>query len=609
MSPRRRWFLAALLALAVLAAYRQLPANGFALSDDETLVTANARVRAGLSWSGLRWALTATEAANWHPLTWLSHMADVTLFGLDPAGHHATSLLLHLANALLLASLAASLTGSVPAGAAVAALFALHPLRVESVAWVAERKDLLAGTFWLLTTAAYRRYLARPSAARYAALLLVFLLGLASKPMLVTLPVVLLALDFWPLGRLGGPAAAARFAGRRGLRALALEKLPLALAAAVVVVATFVAQAGGEMLRDLTAYPVGVRLANAAVSSVAYLSQTLWPAGLHIPYRHPGATLGAPVVAGAAALLAALSTAAWLLRRRAPWLLSGWLWYLVALLPVSGIVQMSDQGRADRYTYLPLLGPVIALVWALGLAVRRSPRLRAAAAAALAVSLVILGTLTQRQVGHWRDSVSLLSHAAATDPKNHLAWMHLGSALSDAGRFSESLEAYETAIALRPELVLPRLNRAITLQILGSPERAGAAYLEALAVKGDHAPIRYNYGVFLASLGRTREAMAQFAEALRLDPGHAAASYNFGLLLAEQGRLDEAGRRFAAAIAADPRLAAAHNNLGIVLAAQGRSAAAVEEFRAALRLNPDDANARQNLERALAELGAGSAGR
>jgi hypothetical protein len=406
MVTRRTTLLAgALLALLAVALYAPTARHGFVNLDDDAYVVLNPRVNAGLRAANVAWAFTGTACSNWHPLTWISHMLDVQLYGLMPRGHHLTNVALHAANTVLLLLLWRGLTGSLWRSALVAALFAVHPLHVESVAWIAERKDLLSTLLGLLAALAYLGHLRRPRPVAHALALCLFALALMAKPMLVTLPLLLLVLDVWPLGRLGGPA------GRRAaLRRLVVEKAPWAALSLGSAAITLSVQSASGAVRPGDVFPVSERLANALVSGVAYAGAALWPARLAVYYPHPGGSLPAWQGAVAAALLAAASAAAWRAARRRPHLAAGWLWFLLSLAPVIGIVQVGTQARADRYTYLPLTGLFVALAWSLPRAARapRSARRTAASAAAVVALLALAARI---QTAYWRDSLTLLGRA------------------------------------------------------------------------------------------------------------------------------------------------------------------------------------------------------
>jgi Flp pilus assembly protein TadD len=557
VNPRARVLLVALLLAALTAGvFAPTLRHGFVNYDDREYVLENGQVRAGLSLAGVRWALTATAAGNWHPLAWISHMTDVQLFGLAPAGHHLTSLLLHLLAALLLFELLRRLTGLVWPPALVAALFAVHPLHVESVAWVAERKDVLCGFLWILTLEAYRRSRARPGTLRSAAVVLLFALCLMAKPMAVTLPLTLLLLDFWPLGRFS----------RGNAGALLREKAPLLALAAASCWVTYAAQEQGRLVKSLAQFPPLARAGNALLAYAAYLGATLWPGDLAVFYPHPGAALRWSLAGVAAAGLLLATTAALATRRRLPWLATGWLWFLGTLLPVIGLVQVGEQARADRYTYIPLVGLFLAAAWTWRELARRRPALGARGPALALLVLAALAWRARAQVATWESSVTLFEHALAVTAENDLALNNLGAALVDAGRSEEAVARLEAAVRLRP----------------------------------DRAGIRSNLGQALANAGRTDEAVAQYREALRIDPGNARVHNNLGVALDRRGDLAGAAAGYREALRLAPGFAEAHNNLGAALARQGARDEALAHFREAVRLSPGYAAARANLERALA---------
>ncbi len=564
------------LALLTVTALWPVLGNGFTNFDDDLYVTQNPELRNGLGAEGFRWAWTTGHAANWHPLTWLSHLLDYELYGLDPWGHHLTSLLWHVANTILLFLLLEALTGATWRGAVVAALFAVHPLHVESVAWVAERKDVLSTFFWLLTLAAYVAWVRRPSPARYGAVLLALALGLAAKPMLVTVPFVLLLLDYWPLGRWGE-----RSPGR-----LVVEKLPLFALAAASSVITVIVQHAGEATRSIAQVPLGERLANAVLAYVGYLQHTLWPSGLAVFYPHRGATATAGLVLAAAALLALVSAAVLAARNNRPYLVTGWLWYLGTLVPVIGLLQVGEQGMADRYTYVPLIGVLLAAVW--GIADLAGPgtgraRLRPWLAGAAAIAILACATLSRAQAGHWKDSVTLFRHALAVTSDNATAHLNLALALSERGEHAEAAEQLQAALRLRPRWAKAHNNLGVALSALGREDEAHEHYRAALSIDPLYADAHYNLGLSLAERGAAEQALSHFRRALESDPGKVEAHYNAGTLLAGLRRFDEAAGYFRRTVELDPAHAMAHYNLGAVLLLQGRYAEAQREMELAAR--------------------------
>ena len=538
----------------------------FIAYDDPQYVTHNPQVRRGLTRAGFRWAFETGYFANWHPLTWLSHMADVSLFGLSPHGHHATNLVLHVANTLLLFLLFRGLTGNRWRSAVVAALFAVHPAHVESVAWIAERKDLLCAFFWFATTWAYGSWVRKRGTGRYLAVLLFFAAGLMSKPMIVSLPLVLLLLDYWPLGRFGSEGREQQFRSfaPRGLAGLIVEKMPLFFMAAASSAVTFLVQRTGGSVRSLETFPLWSRLGNAVVAYVRYVGMLVWPADLAIFYPHPGTSLPAATVFGAAILLVALSAAAISLRRSAPFFLVGWFWFLVTLVPVIGVVQVGDQALADRYTYVPFIGLFAAAAWGLPtLASRRrhgSVALRAAAAAALAA----LSLAAAAQARAWRNSEALFLHALKVTKDNYLAYNDLGQSYNEAGRPTEAM---------------PYL-------------------LEAARINPTNPDIRNNLGVSFFLLERFDEAARSFAEALRLAPRSAIPLNNLARTRFVQGEIREAIHLYERGLAIAPESTEVMKRLALALLMEGKNSAAVAQLQREVALDPSDADSREMLRNA-----------
>jgi len=545
------WAIAAALAGAVLVVFGRAATFDFLNLDDDVYVTANPWVRGGLTPGSVRWAFTAFHSGHWHPLTWLSLMLDVELFGVRPGPMHAVNVLLHaLATALLFAVLRAA-TGATGRSAAVAALFGLHPLRLESVAWVTERKDVLSALFWILAMGAYVRYARRPRLGRYAAVVAVLGLGLLAKPMLVTLPVVLLLLDVWPLGRVRGsaPAVPHRFA-TASLPALVVEKLPLlALAAAMSVVAAAAQRAAGATV-SLEGLPVPARLANASWAYVVYLRKTLWPLDLAIFY--PLAPVPPARAVLAAAALGAATLAALRCGRRAPYVAVGWLWWLVALLPVIGLVQIGGQAYADRFTYLPHVGLFLLAVWgAADLAAARgvAPHLRAAAAGGV---VAVLAAATLAQIGHWRDSVTVFRRALAVTTGNYLAHNNLGVARAERGHAAAAARHYAEAVRLNPTWPEARNNLGNAFAARGAYARARAEFEAALAVRPDFPVALNNLATAYAYEGDFARAIPPYERAVALDPGYFDARFALADALERTGRRAEAAAHYRVLLAARP---------------------------------------------------------
>jgi len=586
---RRLPFLHAALFALVLWAFLPAVDNDFVSIDDPDYVTANAMVQRGLTWQGVIWAFSATEASNWHPLTWLSHLLDAQFFGLNPAGHHLTSLVLHGVNALLVFALLKAMTGAVGRSWWVAAFFGLHPLRVESVAWIAERKDVLGAMFWLLTMLAYVRWVRDQSPGKtsetsrithhasrwYWLTLLFFAFGLMCKPMLVTLPFALLLLDVWPLYRFDWKTAKARV----------IEKLPLFVLSAAACGVTFSVQRTGGAVNEVMSPEL--RFGNIIVSFVRYLGKLFWPADLAFFYPMPVAWPIATVLA-ALGLLVAVSALAFGWRKTQPNLGVGWLWYLGTLVPVIGIVAVGQQSIADRYTYIPTLGILIAVVWALhALTSRWKPFLPIVTAAGV-VALAICAMLTRQQVRHWKTTETLCRHALAVTRENHLAHDLLGVALNQQDRSEEALPEHLESLRLKPVAAVPQNNLGATLQKLGRFNEAIARHQEAIRLKPHYPEALYNLGIALERTGRFEEAETNFLQAITLRPTYADAQFNLGSLYLRLGRWEDARRQFEHALALMPDSADTLNNLGLALMNLGRFDEAISYFQRAIQSKPDD---------------------
>jgi tetratricopeptide (TPR) repeat protein len=540
-----------LLVLGTLAVYLPAARHGFSLYDDGDYVAENRVVQNGLTWAGVKWAFTTWHASNWHPLTWISHMADCQLFGLNAGMHHCVNLLFHAANAVLLFALLLRMTKAIWPSAFVAALFAWHPLHVESVAWIAERKDVLSTFFGLLALLCYARFVEESKVQGpkpkvfYALALLMFALGLLAKPMLVTLPFVLLLLDCWPLQRF----QISDFKLQIFLR-LAFEKIPFFLLAAISCVVTFLAQHNGGAVVSIEKVSLHFRLENTPVAYALYLWKMAWPAKLAIVY--PLATISTHVLIISAAVLIFISAAAWIGRRRSPYLLVGWLWFLGTLVPVIGIVQVGSQALADRYSYFPLIGIFIAAAFGVrDLADRfHFPKKILAGAAILILAACLCRT--HKQLDYWRDDESLFRHALAVTKDNDVAHTNLGVALQKEGRNAEAMAEYRAALQLAPERVEIHNDLANLLDDAGKPDEALAEYQQALRLDPIATPAHNNLGVLLAKLGRFDDAMKQYAESARLDPADWHAPYLTGKALLQQGRDTDAIPFFRKAVSLAP---------------------------------------------------------
>jgi tetratricopeptide (TPR) repeat protein len=559
-----------LLALITLLAYLPASRDGFVNYDDQDYVTENSVVQKGLTWTGIKWAFTTGHASNWHPITWLSHMADCELFGLNPGADHLVNVLFHTTNTVLLFLLLLRLTGELWPAAFVAALFAWHPLRVESVAWISERKDVLSTFFALLTLLAYARYaqhvtsdmcqvtrtnstsspVTRHPSRFYWLALLFFALGLMSKPMLVTLPFVMLLLDYWPLHRpssgTGRPATALR---------LAWEKWPFFLLTIVSCVVTFLVQSqrSGDAVASLELVPLHYRFCNALVSYGLYLLKMVWPVGLAVFYPLPDHLTWLLMAATASAVvLVIISSFVWRAGRARAYLPVGWLWFLGTLVPVIGFVQVGGAALADRYTYIPSIGVFIAVTFGIcALAGRfQFPKKAIATAAVLILATCLI--LTENQLRYWHDSETLFAHALAVTKNNHVAHVNLGVALEEKGELNEALAEYRAAEQLAPELYHTHNNLGNLLDNLGHPNNALTEYRWAVLLNPSLPSLHNGAGMVLAELGRFDEAMGQFKEAARLDPTYPWAYLEIGKMRLKQGRDAEAIDEFREALRIDP---------------------------------------------------------
>jgi len=607
---------ALLLAILTLLALGRVVWHDFVDFDDGTYVSANPKVLHGLSIGGIAWAFATRHANNWHPLTWISLMTDATLFGKTAFGFHFTNLVLHLANVILLFILFQRLTGSVWKSWTVAALFGIHPLHVESVAWISERKDVLSTFFWMLVLLSYVKYVelrrkgSSQSLVAYFLLVLLFLLGLMAKPMLVTLPFVLLLLDFWPLGRMSvgflqtDRATNVKIDARSqdSLKTLILEKTPLIVLSALSCVITVVAQGGAVSRFDK--FPLGIRLANAIVSYVGYVGKMIWPSDLQPFYVHRGTDIPIWEVGFSGAVLALAVALAMKRVKTQPYLTFGLLWYIGTLVPVIGIVQVGAQGMADRYTYVPLIGLFVSIVWAIREATAtlgKSSRSLLRVLTGLVVGVLAFRTFVQ--AGYWRNTVTLFEHTLAISPDNYLAHNNLGIALEKRGRLEEAALHYQRAIELRPSHAQAHNNLGNIFLRLGKVGEAIEQYELALDYRPDDAIIRNNLGYALARVGRREEAIGQFRRALKQDPDNVQVLLNLGSALLRKGEIGESIRYLSKAVRLQPGLTRAHLNLGVAMQMTGAQAQAIAHFREAVRLSPQSGDAHLNLGVALFKQG------
>jgi len=629
--PNSSVLVAALLAILTALTFCRAARFDFVTIDDGSYVYNNPYVKTGLSQRNIVWAFTREHSANWHPVTWISHMVDVELFGLKAWGHHLTNVAIHIANAMLLYLLLVSTTGFVWRSAFVAALFAVHPLHIESVAWVSERKDVLSTLFWMLTSIAYVRYARKPSVGKYVPVILLFALGLMAKPMLVSLPIILLLMDYWPLvrgwkhhspspstrqtkrdalqrssGQANAPKGehlankekvpdpiASSLPSIRSVLSAVPEKIPLFALAAASCIVTLVAQKAGGAIGSMEVYPLGVRVANALVSYIAYLWKMLWPQGLAVLYPHPGNSIPVWQVTACTLLMIALTYAAVRAARRAPYVTVGWLWYVVTLIPVIGLVQVGQQAMADRYTYIPLIGLFVIIAWGVPdllelFGVRIKP---AAIGTSATIIIFVLAVTTILNLGHWQNGVTLMQHALAVSGGHEMLRHTLADALFEAGKPEAAIRQYRLAIRRKPDFAEAYNGIGYILMRQGKTHEAEVNFRKAIRIKPTLASAHNNLGQSLLSRGRVDEAITHLKKAISLNPNNAEAQYNLGIALDRQGKTDEAALRYRSALRANPELAEAHCSLGTVFLRQGDNEKAEKEFAEALRLNPNLAEA------------------
>ena len=578
----------------MLAIYNPVNRHPFTNYDDDRYVTENAHVRQGLTGETIAWALTSLEVANWHPLTWMSHALDYSLFRMNPAGHHFTSIGIHAANVILLYLLLIWATGRFGPSLFVAALFALHPINVESVAWIAERKNVLCTFFFFLALWAYGWYARKPDWKRYLAVMLLFVAALASKPMVITLPFVLLLLDYWPLHRVaeGKQGNAQELSWSR----LILEKLPLLALSAADALITMKAQQSSGAVRTAE-FSFGVRLANAVYAYAMYLWKMLWPARLAPLYPHPGDSLALWQVLLAAVVLIGISAIVWKLRSRR-YLPVGWLWFLGTLVPVIGLVQVGEAAMADRYAYIPLIG--IFVMIAFGVAdFAESRKLKVPSVACAVIVLVALAFATYRQIGYWQSNIELWSHTLAITQNNFVAQDNLGGALILAGREDEAHAHFEAAAAINPRDPMSRSNLGTYFQTHHQLQEAVEQYQAAISLTSDAGLLAQTYanmGSAERALGDDEAARKNFDQALRLNPNQFNAWLGEGLLARQEGKFDEAITDLSRSIELRPSVQG-YFELGRTFEQAGRAAPALDAYQQALKLQPDYSDAQQAVER------------
>lgn len=581
------------LATTTLAVYLQMYKYDFISYDDENYVNENNIVKQGITIDGLVWAFTTKHQGNWHPLTWLSHMLDCQLFGLNAGWHHITNLLLHIINAILLFALLKQMTGKLWRCFFVAAVFALHPLHVESVAWIAERKDVLCTLFWILTIAAYLNYAKLHTISWYTLSLFTFALGLMAKPMLVTLPFVLLLLDYWPLGRLQ-PTKTYQ---------IVREKVPFFILSAISSVITIIAQQHTGALSSLEVIPPVTRIANTFISYMKYIEKMFWPGGLAVFYPHPLNKVSILQAAAALLLLLFISILVLRLTRNHKYLAVGWLWYLGTLVPVIGLIQVGDQAYADRYTYIPLIGLFIIIAWGVPELLSKWQYQKSVIIILMIISLCASAVCTRLQVGYWRNSMALFEHTLEVTENNHLAHCVLALYLHKQQEIDKAAEHNLKALRIKPQYPQALLFRGTILLEEDKIDEAIDLYNQALQIKPDYAEAHYNLGIAYFKKGNIDEAHKFWSRTIQLDPMKNQAYTNLGSILDEQGKTEQAIKYWMKAIQLNPDDPIAHNNLARVLNKQGNIKDAVIHYNEVLRLKPYDAAAHNSLGAVLVKQG------
>jgi protein O-mannosyl-transferase len=632
---RKEYFIIFLLIVMTAVSYWQLKNNDFINLDDTQYITENPQVKAGLTVESVKWAFASTQVHNWHPLTWLSHMLDIQLFGLNPGWHHVTNLMLHIANTILLFLLFYRMTKGLWQSAFVAVLFALHPLHVESVAWASERKDVLSTLFWILTIGAYSYYVERPVLLRYLITLLFFILGIMSKPMVVTLPFVLILLDYWPLGRLQlpGPKLAnhdettkptkrkqkskkvpksiiiEKSQNQRTtkptnlwstLTHLVREKIPFFIVSAISCVVTVVAQKAA--IYSVSELPLGYRVSNAIVSYVHYLIKMIFPVNLSVFYLQLG-QIPAWQVFAAMALLIFVTIPVIIAIKKYKYLAVGWLWYLGTLFPVIGIMQVGDQSMADRYTYIPLIGIFIMIAWGIGALSSKWRNQELILGIITGIILMVLSFCTWTEVKYWRNSETLFTQALKADANNPRVHSLLAHTLSRKGHIDEAIQHYEEALRIQPRILDPEFHKELG-RLLVAKGNLGAAiphFQTALQLNPHDTQAREFLEMNTAIRGNSNDAIAYYRKALQTNPPNPYVHYLLGEALAKQGQSEEGIAHLKEALRIRPDIAEAHNGIGIILASKGKLSEAIGHFREALRIKPEFREASNNLRLALAQ--------
>jgi tetratricopeptide (TPR) repeat protein len=590
-----------LLILAIIIAYGQVKNFDFVGYDDQEYVTENSHVQEGITVDGIIWAFTTFHAANWHPLTWLSHMLDCELYGLNPVGHHWTNLTLHVVNTILLFLLLKLMTGAIWRSAFVAALFALHPLHVESVAWVSERKDVLSTFFGLLMIYTYCRYVDKSCFKTYLPVIIFLCLGLMAKPMLVTIPFVLLLLDFWPLKRFQYkeeygllPYKGAYYSFKGNYR-LIVEKIPLFIPVVISCILTFFAQKSDSAVKALVVLPLKTRITNALVSYVSYIKKTIWPHKLSVFYPHPGKTLPSWQIVGAILLIVVVCFIAIRSSKKYPYMAVGLFWYLGTLVPVIGLVQVGDQAMADRYTYVPLIGIFIAISWGASDMLKKWNYRNIFLCISAVTVLFAFTARTFSQTSHWKSGITLFEHAIKITENNYIAHNNLATSLGSID-LDRAISHYKEALKIFPNYAIALENLGIALSKKGNYDEAVLYLTKALKVNPQKTDTRMKLANVLFLQAIPEKAISQYKEILNTDSKNADAHYNLANIMLKQGKLKESFIHYAEAIKIKPDYVQAYNKIGLILFKQGKFGNAKVFFSKALEIDPDCSEAHKNLE-------------
>lgn len=590
------------LIISTLFVYWQVSKYDFVAFDDDVHVYENLDLQRGITFENIKWAFTTTSPDFWHPVTWLTHMLGYELYGLNPGKHHLINLFIHIVNTLLLFLFFYRSTRSTWRSAFVAALFALHPLHVESVAWITERKDVLSAFFMFVTLLIYTSYAKKPDIFKYLLVLFTYSLGLMSKALIVTLPFLLILLDYWPLGRLDfGQSKDTEKLNIKKVSPgrLLLEKVPLLVLSAIVMGIIF-SQKDGAPFIPLETAPVSLRISNALVSYVTYIIKMIWPGGLAVLYPYPD-SLPLWQVAGSLILLLMISIQAFRWRLSHPYLVTGWFWYMGTFVPVIGLVQFGLWAAiSDRHTYVPLTGIFIMLAWGIPQIFGKGNLKKDIIRSSSFIVLILLMICTKLQVSHWRNSITLFKHTLEVTSNNYVIHNNYGRAiLFQDGREDEAMSHFKKALVINPRSEYAHSNIGILLAREGKLEEAITQFSKALSIQPDDDQTQFNLGLALSQQGKTDEAIEHYEEALRINPSNIKVLNNLGMTLQSQGRIDEAIKHYEEALKINPKDENAHNNLGLVLQSQGLIEEAVKHYREALGINPGNEKVHNNLAVAL----------